>query len=177
MRSKIRKNILTRDKNPHKISPMKINEVRDEARRLMNQYGLNNWAFEFSRTKKAFGTCWFYRRKIQVSKGFIPINTREEIIDTILHEIAHALDWKRNKNIGHSESWKVICREIGARPEATYSCVETNAPKPKYKLIHSGTGEIHASYHRKPKWAKSMKSIIINGDLSTKGKMILEQVY
>jgi hypothetical protein len=41
-------------------------------------------------------------------------NGAEEIVDTILHEIAHALVGPRH---GHDTVWKAKCTDIGARPE------------------------------------------------------------
>lgn len=56
------------------------------------------------------------------------MNTREEVNDLILHEIAHALV---GGDHGHDEVWKAKCVEIGARPERCYGL---NARMPKRRM-------------------------------------------
>lgn len=40
----------------------------------------------------------------------------EQLEDTILHEVAHAIAGSR---AGHGPAWKSVCREIGANPNRT----------------------------------------------------------
>lgn len=44
------------------------------------------------------------------------LNGEQEVRDTILHEIAHALA----PRAGHGPKWRAICRQIGAEPKRCY---------------------------------------------------------
>src|SRR3979411_379819 len=66
-----------------------------EALALMGRWGLSNWQFGFNRRKRAFGLCRFPHGvspgRIELSVYAIECNSEDELRDTILHEIAHAL--------------------------------------------------------------------------------------
>lgn len=84
----------------------------------MDKHGLlsKGWKFEFDNAKTRFGRCEFVRRRITLSKVPTRANSEADVLDTILHEIAHALEWIRHGTHGHKRLWKLICMEIGARP-------------------------------------------------------------
>ena len=70
----------------------------------MTRHGLHGWAFRFNRCKQAMGLCVYHRRSIELSIYFVERdNPVEEIRDTILHEIAHALVGPGH---GHDKVWK-----------------------------------------------------------------------
>lgn len=98
---------------------MTIQEVTKLATSLMEEHGLNwpGWGFRVSRSKLHLGRCCWNRfggGTIEFSKEYLGIS-RDEIVDTILHEIAHA---KAGNQAGHGPEWKRICRQIGAKPDA-----------------------------------------------------------
>lgn len=94
-------------------------EVRALAHDLMsnNKSGRNlleeGWTFEFSKKKTSLGTCWEYKKLIEISIYSIE-NSKEALTDTILHEMAHA--FAGNKE-GHNNVWKRWCVLLGANPE------------------------------------------------------------
>ena len=142
------------------------------ARQLLNKHGLHNWRFKYSRSKLGYGHCSPRKKEITLSRPLSEINSHEENLDTILHEIAHALDWERNRKSWHGYTWKAICREVGARPERCYG-KEVNTPKEKYHLIHKDTREVFGKYHRLPSWAMDVRSIGLGGKPETKGKLLI----
>lgn len=71
------------------------------------------WVFGFSKRKTALGTCWEYKKLIEVSVYTIE-NSKESIEDTILHEMAHAFAGNRNN---HNKIWQRWCRLLGANPD------------------------------------------------------------
>lgn len=100
--------------------------------------------------KKRFGLCDMSSREISLSGPLTILNTDDEVRDTILHEIAHALAWELHKeNCGHDERWKAICGHIGARPDRTYD-EDVVQPDFPWALYHVETGEIFATYQHKP---------------------------
>jgi predicted SprT family Zn-dependent metalloprotease len=48
------------------------------------------------------------------------------LLDTILHEIAHAIHFEETGDSDHSEGWKRVCVRIGANPKR----LNTNAVMP-----------------------------------------------
>jgi hypothetical protein len=94
---------------------------------------------ELDDSRRRFGACKPKEKVISLSRPLIELNFEEEVRDTILHEIAHALTWERHRtNCGHDQRWKDICIEIGARPERCYddSVIQPEAP---WVLCHSET--------------------------------------
>jgi predicted SprT family Zn-dependent metalloprotease len=86
------------------------------ARNLMNHHGVGHLEFTFIKTKTALGVCAFVMGKpvrISLSEPWVKHLPEEEVTDTILHEIAHAL---AGNTAGHGERWKQACRKIGANP-------------------------------------------------------------
>jgi len=127
----------------------KAKAMLDEA---LNEHGLSyrGWVGRFDEAKKRFGMCSPGRKEISLSRPLVELNDEDEVRDTILHEIAHALaDLEHGEACGHDERWKVVCRRIGARPER---CFDDSVPTPDapWVLVHRETGEIHGSFQRKP---------------------------
>lgn len=116
---------------------------------LMNKHGLSDWTFQWDRKKKGFGYCRPSTKTISLSANLTQLNGEEEVTDTILHEIAHALDWVRNKKMGHDWSWKKICIEIGARPEQYFSEKTVVMDEPKY-VVRNTVGKVISKYYRLP---------------------------
>ena len=110
----------------------------------------SGWKGELDRARRRFGVCRMSDRVISLSRVLVELNSEDEVRDTILHEIAHALAWERyRENCGHDARWKEICVEIGARPERCYDegVVQPDLP---WALCHVETGEVFATYARKP---------------------------
>ena len=91
----------------------KINHGMVLARALMDQHGLTNWVLKTDDAKRRFGCCDYNSRQISISRRHYLYSRDEDIKDTILHEIAHALVGPGH---GHNRVWKAKCVEIGAKP-------------------------------------------------------------
>ena len=94
-------------------------EIATIARKLMNQHGLGGWIFAWDNCKTSFGMCRYSKRTITLSSTLLNFTPRHEVIDTILHEIAHAL----TPGAKHGYVWQQKARQIGASPNR---CKETN---------------------------------------------------
>ncbi len=117
------------------------------ARQLMNQHGLGHWTFEYDRAKRRAGCCKHRRQTITLSYHFVCRNSDDEIKDTILHEIAHAL---AGPKVGHGPAWKAICRRIGAKPVRCYDSAKVDMPKGRYKAVCGGCQKVFHR-HRRPR--------------------------
>ncbi|HEY7425103.1 MAG TPA: SprT-like domain-containing protein [Gemmataceae bacterium] len=120
------------------------NTVRKLALELMTRHGLHDWNFGFNRRKRAMGLCRYAARTIELSIYLVDRNGAEEVRDTILHEIAHALVGSEH---GHDAVWKRKCLEIGAKPER---CGQADMPSGRWQACCGSCGRIFAR-HRRPK--------------------------
>ena len=85
---------------------------------LMEKHGLIGWYFEFDNAKGRFGVCNYRYNKIGLSRHLTELNGIEEVRDTILHEIAHALVGFSH---GHDWVWKQKALEIGCNGDRCYN--------------------------------------------------------
>lgn len=98
--------------------------ARDLALRLMAEHGLAGWTFAFDGARRRAGGTFHPDAaagrpgRISLSVHYCERNSEEDVKDTILHEIAHALVGPGH---GHDDAWKAKCNEVGARPERCYS--------------------------------------------------------
>jgi predicted SprT family Zn-dependent metalloprotease len=122
--------------------------ARNLALSLMARHGLRGWEFGFNRRKRQLGICYDPHRglpgRIELSIYFVEKNPDEEIRDTILHEIAHALVGTHH---GHDEVWQAKCLEIGATPKR---CGKAVMPLGPWRAACPGCrARFHR--HRRPK--------------------------
>ena len=103
---------------------MNLYAARNLAIALMKQHGLADWTFHFDHARRRFGSCRSRQKLITLSKPLAFLNDEEQVRDTILHEIAHAL----TPGDGHGEMWKRICRQIGADPRRCYTDEQVVSP-------------------------------------------------
>jgi len=111
----------------------------------MNKHGLQHWVFQFDRAKRRAGYCRYSRQTISLSEHFVLRNEKEEINDTVLHEIAHALAGKGN---GHNGKWKAICKQVGATPRRCYGS-HVDMPKGEWRADCPSCGKEYTR-HRNP---------------------------
>src|SRR4051812_24645551 len=103
---------------------MNLHEASYLARDLMMTHGLAGWSFAFDHARRRFGKCDYTHRRITLSRPLTLLNGIDEVRDTILHEIAHALSPKD----GHGPRWRATCRKIGAKPARCYTDASVVSP-------------------------------------------------
>lgn len=101
-----------------------------EARQLIQEYGLDGWRFEFDNAKNRVGCCHYTDKKITYSRYFLHVPW-EQIYDTLLHEVAHAI---AGPKAGHGPRWRQVARQIGATPERCAPPEVKTAAKPNYVI-------------------------------------------
>lgn len=92
------------------------------ARELMDRHGLGDWALRFDTAKRRAGLCRYDKHLISLSKPLTALYSHEQVRETVLHEIAHAL---AGAPAGHGQSWRAVARRIGASGQR---CVDPQAP-------------------------------------------------
>ena len=129
---------------------MELEIVRNKAIELMNSHGLRNWGFKFDLAKRRFGCCDYRNRTITLSKHLVLLNSPERVINTILHEIAHALTPGHH----HDDVWRRKAIEIGYTGERCYSSKNTVVVEGKYVAHCSSCNHKHYRF-RNPKYSVS----------------------
>lgn len=126
---------------------MLLSDVQLLAENLLKKHSLLEWSFGFSRARRQVGVCKFQKKRIELSRYFAEKNCEEDILDTILHEIAHAL---AGPGTGHNALWRAVCQKIGAKPERCYKTGNLEMPQGRYQAICPNCQATHHR-HRRPK--------------------------
>lgn len=131
-----------------------IEELRNKAKELFVKHNLTNWSFDFDHAKRRFGYCCYTPKRITMSLPLVSANLGSpQLLDTLLHEIAHAIAFIRyGRSQNHNYNWKRICVEIGANPNRCCNSKEVNTIRGRfvYKCKHCG----HIVYAHK-KWKRT----------------------
>lgn len=136
-----------------KLKDMKtLDQYEEIANMMLVEQNLTEWKFVWNNrtSNKTWGICKYTPKEIHLNKKYALIESEENVIDTIIHEVAHAL----TKGDNHGEIWKAKCRELGCRDEQFKDLGKESLNKlAKYKgvcptcghVIYSGrkTGIIH----------------------------------
>jgi predicted SprT family Zn-dependent metalloprotease len=110
------------------------------------------WRYGYCNTKRAIGRCRYNRsgtfKKIEISRHYLAIEGQNEdtMKDTVLHEIAHAIDCEIRGYSDHSHHWQSVARQVGADPRRTTD--EVISPKGRYTLICPKCGKTIQKYRR-----------------------------
>jgi len=122
-------------------------------RNTLNQYGLTDWGVGTTTDPKHsfLGICMGKDKKIILNAFHIDIHPDSEVIDTIMHEVAHAIVGTIN---GHNEVWQAKAKELGA---STLPCSHLDLPAHVIDAIRSGqivemTVEEETHIIRRPKY-------------------------
>ena len=100
-------------------------EIDKTANELLQKHNLDSWKFAFDLAENRGGCCYYDREMICISVTYCIKATQEQIMNTLLHEIAHALAGYRN---GHNRKWQQIARSIGCNAQRCHT-VEHAPPK------------------------------------------------
>ena len=122
-------------------------------------------AFKFNNSKTSLGKCRYgHHRVIFLSRWFVLNNSEHEIRDTILHEIAHALDFHDRGTTDHGRNWRRHCRRIGCVPRRCSK--ETNKPANHHKYVETCCGTTYkrhrARKHSVYRCPKCHKELYVN---------------
>src|SRR5690348_11633135 len=110
----------------------------------MARHGLNGWRLVFDNAKTRAGVCRFDRKEIGLSGPLLALYDIDQVTDTILHEIAHALTGPRH---GHDRVWRATARRIGC---SATRCVPADAPRAEGAWEGSCPAGHRVTAHRRP---------------------------
>ncbi len=95
-------------------------------------WGLTGWKINFSYAKRTLGHCNCRKKLISISDAYMKSNPFEVMKDTLLHEIAHALQFEKTGKTNHGREWKKIASTVGCSPRRCADLSEVNLPAAKY---------------------------------------------
>jgi predicted SprT family Zn-dependent metalloprotease len=151
-----------------------IEETREVCRKAFKQEGLDfdyeNITLSFNgRLKKTLGRCGystidndiFIPKYIELSKQLAEKGTKEEIVQVILHECAHAITTIKDggQKHGHDKVFKMTCKRIGCNLDGTsgHTSLEDDLNSYKYIVTCKKCGQVVAKYHRAGKVLKNIE--------------------
>lgn len=104
---------------------------------LLQQKNLVGWTAEVSRGRRTIGLCSYTDKTIYLSKHHIENDSYDDVRDTVIHEVAHAL----NPLDGHGNKWRQSAMAMGGTGDQYHShgssypskwttrCINGHAPK------------------------------------------------
>ena len=135
------------------------------------------WSFGWNRRRRAHGLCRYDRCRVELSA---PLTAREPdvslILNTIRHEIAHAL---AGPKAGHGPLWRRWATRIGCThlASARHPSAQAEAIPPAYVLVAEIDGQelVVKTYHRRPshQFLSSLPHRYLRGWPDTRGTLRL----
>ena len=106
---------------------MSLTEIATLGKRLIREHEDNSglkagWQFAFDLAPARGGSCRYSDQQITLSVTYCLKASKAEIVDTILHEIAHAIVGPKH---GHDSTWKAAARQIGCTAERCHRIQHT----------------------------------------------------
>ena len=101
---------------------MELSVAATMARELLAEHGLDDWGLGFDRARRRAGCCRFGYKVISLSMPLTAIHPDDDVRETVLHEIAHALVGPGH---GHDEAWRAQAVAIGSKGER---CLADDVP-------------------------------------------------
>mgnify|MGYP006188809515 CR=1 FL=1 len=130
-------------------------EIMSETRRVIRENidefpMLEGITIKFDRATARVGQYHYVKRQVSYSEAIMAHLPREDILDTITHEIAHAI---AGRGTGHSILWKRAHQRLGGSGLRAYKTIPLEAliSISKYRVECAVTGEAISSFDRMPK--------------------------
>ena len=103
------------------------------------------WKFVWSRAKRLFGYCSYRNRVIKLSAPLTLLNPESRVLNTIRHEIAHAI---AGHGAGHGHDWKRQAVIVGCEPVRCYGA-DVARPSAKYVSHCPACGRTGKAHRRR----------------------------
>ncbi len=108
-------------------------------------HGLVGWTFALSDSKRRLGVCKYLQKRIEIGRYYAHHNPDAAVLDTLLHEIAHAL---AGPAAGHGPAWRAIAVRLGATPKACDNAVDTIVHPGEWQSTCTACSRTHHRYTR-----------------------------
>lgn len=111
----------------YKMNPQDVISIGNQ---LLADYGLfeKGWTFHLNSNKRRLGVCRYNSKRIEISIFLCLFKTDKEVMDTLKHELAHAIV---GYSAGHGPIWREKAIELGCSGNR---CGEAFITKGKFEL-------------------------------------------
>lgn len=152
---------------------MDLKKAQTVALDLMKYHKLIGWSFQFDRSVTRLGICRHNRKIISLSIHATTVNSEEAVINTILHELAHALI---DSSHGHDAVWRAKAIELGDDGERCGD-IAVKAPA-KHRIFCPSCNGTWNLYRLSKRYANRISFMWCKscGKERSKGKLVLELV-
>src|SRR3954453_5229611 len=109
---------------------MDLRDAFAMAEYLLEVHGLEGWEVVYDNAKRRAGICRFSDQVLGLSAPLTAVHSEDDVRDTILHEIAHALVGPAH---GHDATWRAVARGVGrsgGRGPGGWAAGGSGAPRP-----------------------------------------------
>lgn len=131
---------------PTTTTTTKKERIEAYANRKIREHLPLSWVFKWDHAKLRLGCCNYRKQTISLSRHHIEGQTVEQMQETIMHEIAHAL----TPGNGHGKLWQRKMRQFGLKPEVTGK--STVSPPHSWEIVDpTDNNAVVAKYYRKPR--------------------------
>ena len=118
---------------------MNVHEAAETARRVMDENGLGDWDLLLTHNIFELGRTDFTNRRIELSADFIRLYDEQVFLDTLYHEVGHAINPNAipEMNLGidpHNDEWERRVWALGASKVERESTIDN----PWYRLDPKG---------------------------------------
>jgi predicted SprT family Zn-dependent metalloprotease len=96
-------------------------EARQITLRMLAENGLTGWTLRFGTARTQAGLCSYAKRQITLSKVLMAAGHYDSTMDTIAHEVAHAIVGSKH---GHDRVWQMKHRELGGNGKRCLEATE-----------------------------------------------------
>lgn len=124
---------------------MDLVELTRIARGELAKHGLRGWTFALSNTKRRLGVCKYRSKRIEIAEFHAQNNPPELVLDTLQHEIAHAIAGASAK---HGPAWKAVALRLGATPRACDTSSETVVTPGDWRATCASCEKTYHRYRR-----------------------------
>ena len=139
---------------------MDLTSARRLTSALMARHGLTGWRLVFDNAKTRAGVCRFDVQEIGLSRPLISLYELDQVTETVLHEIAHALTGPGH---GHDRVWRANARRIGCSGRR---CMPADAPSVDGAWVGVCPAGHRTTAHRRPIRVKSCRACFSGFDTS-----------
>ena len=123
---------------------MDLTAARRLGTALLAEHGLGDWGLVLDDAKTRAGSCRYGPRQISLSRPLTALHSPEQVRETLLHEIAHAL---AGAAAGHGSRWKAVARGLGC---SASRCLPEDAPRVPGAWTGTCPAGHTATRHRRP---------------------------
>ncbi len=130
-----------------RVMRMDLQKLVLVAAQELTAHNLVGWTFTFGDSKRRLGACKYRVKRIEIAEYYAANSPEDHVLDTLRHEIAHAL---AGPKAGHGPAWQAVAVRLGAKPVACDRSGEAVVKPGDWQSDCAACGITHHRYKRPP---------------------------